>query len=228
LAAPDAYVEWMNGHPGFNPRAQQSSNALSDFVLADIRSASPAIEIALASGRVKKNKNANVNTKVVARNVDLIFQASEASTSSVLLAVENKTIMAAHGKARKNRLGDLIAYCNHMHNHRRDCIAAGVVVINISAMYKNPDPFAKDIVRAKFDMQKVVADTVKLFKSLPLRDSQNEPFDQPEALAVIIVDYDGVNPSRLVSNPPAPQSTDALCYDVFIRRIAELYAARFS
>lgn len=164
----------MNRHPGFNPRAQQNSNALS-----------------------------------------------------VLTSVENKTIMAAHGKARKNRFGDLIAYSNHMHNHRRDCIAAGIVVVNISPIYENPDPFAKGLKRVKFDMQKIVADTIRLFRNLPLRDNPDEPSDQPEALAVIVVDYDGTNASKLVKKPPAPQAADAIEYGNFVRRIADLYARRF-
>ncbi len=114
----------MNQHPGFNPRAQQNSNALSDFVVADLRRASPLIDAALASGKLKETKNAEVYTKVANRNVDLVLYTGQAPAISVLASVENKTIMAAHGKARKNRFGDLIAYSNHMHNHRRDCIGA--------------------------------------------------------------------------------------------------------
>ena len=50
--------------------------------------------------------------------------------------------MTAHGKERWNRYGDVIAYCNHMHNHRKDCIAGATVIINCSPTYENPDPFA--------------------------------------------------------------------------------------
>lgn len=228
LTAPEAYIAWMNQRPGFNPRAQQSSNALSELIVVDLRRASPAIDSALDSGELKATKNANVHTKVVSRNVDLVLHTGTAGPAiSVLASVENKTIMAAHGKARKNRFGDLIAYSNHMHNNWRDCIAAGVVMVNISARYQNPDPFAKGMARPKFDMQKVVSDTIRLFAGMPLRTDPAESSDQPEALAVIVVDYDGVNPSKLVTQPPAPQPQDAVHYDNFIRRIADLYDARF-
>ena len=110
--------------------------------------------------------------------------------------------MTAHGKARKNRFGDLIAYSNHMHNHRRDCIAGAIVAVNTSEIYENPDPFAKGLRRAKFDMQKIVADTIRLFAGLPLRTDVDEPSDQLEALGVIVVDYDGTNASRLVTDGP--------------------------
>ncbi len=145
----------------------------------------------------------------------------------MLVSVESKTIMAAHGKTRKNRFGDLIAYSNHMHNHRRDCIAAGLVVINLSPTYENPDPFAKGLRRPKFDMLKVVADTVRVFATPPLRTSPDEPSDQLEALAVIVVDYDGRKVSKLVVEPPAPQPQQPIYYTNFIKRIADLYKARF-
>ncbi|MGD1028348.1 hypothetical protein [Candidatus Binatus soli] len=218
----------MNQHPGFNPRAQQNSNALSGFVVADLCAASPSIQIGLASGLLHEKKNAEVYTKVANRNVDLILHTGTAPVISVVTSVENKSIMAAHGKARKNRYGDLIAYSNHMHNHRRDCIAAGIVIVNISPTYENPDPFAKGMVRAKFDMQKVVAATVKLFAGMPLRDDPDEPSDQPEALAVIVVDYDGGNPSKLVTELPAPQLGESIHYGSFLKRIAILYEKRFN
>jgi hypothetical protein len=218
----------MNQHPGFNPRAQQNSNALSGFVIADLCAASSLIKGALASGLLHEKQNAAVYTKVASRNVDLVLHTGEGSAISVLTSVENKTIMAAHGKARKNRFGDLIAYFNHMHNHRRDCIATAIVVVNTSSIYENPDPFAKGLKRARFDMQKVVPDTIRLFGNLPLRDNPDEPSDQPEALAVIVVDYDGRNPSKHVKAPPAPQPAEAVHYENFLRRIAMLYEKRFS
>ena len=110
--------------------------------------------------------------------------------------------MTAHGKARKNRYGDIIAYCNHMHNHRRECIAGAIVIVNTSGLYTNPDAFAKGLVRPQFKMEKVLADTVKIFSQIPLRESPEEPNDQPEALAVIVVNYDGAAPATLIDYFP--------------------------
>jgi len=142
--------------------------------------------------------------------------------------VEHKTIMTAHGKARWNRYGDIIAYCNHMHNHRRESIASATVIINCSPAYENPDAFAKGLLRPRFNMQKVVADTAKIFSDIPLRSVPEEPNDQPEALAVIVVDYDGQNPAKLVTGDLAPQPGSPIHYDSFIARICELYRTRFS
>jgi hypothetical protein len=134
--------------------------------------------------------------------------------------------MTAHGKARKNRYGDVIAYCNHMHNHRRDCVVGATVVINTSALYLNPDAFAQNLVRLKFK-EKVLRDTIKIFEGIPLRESPEDPNDLPEALTVIVVDYDGVNPASLVTDELSPDPTSEAHYDNFIKRLAAKYEDGF-
>ena len=135
--------------------------------------------------------------------------------------------MGAHGKARWNRYGDVIAYSNHIHNHRRECIAAAIVVINCSPVYENPDGFAKGMVRPKFDMERVVKATVKIFADVPLRSLPEEPNDQPEAIAIFVLDYDGRNQAKLITGELAPQPNSSIHYDGFIGRICDLYTRRF-
>lgn len=220
-------MTWINAHLGFNPRSQANSNALSDFVTADLVRSCPPLAQHISSERVLSIKNADIRTRVAVRNVDLVIAEREMGPGAVRASVENKTIMAAHGKARWNRYGDLIAYCNHVHNHRDACIAGAIVVVNCSPVYQNPDAFAKDLKRPRFEMKKVVSDTLKIFASIPLRTAVTEPNDQPEALALIVVDYDGSTPARLVTGDLAPQPGSANHYDSFVRRVCELYRARF-
>jgi hypothetical protein len=222
LSAPQAYIEWTNAHLGHNPRSQASSNALSDFVVADLRQACSEINAAIQAKAVVVVQNPGVRTKVAERSIDLVLE--ESATKLVSVSVEHKTIMTAHGKARKNRYGDIIAYCNHMHNHRKDCIVGALVIVNTSPVYENPDAFAKGLVRTKFNMEKVVADTVRIFDQIPLREAPDEPNDQPEALAVIVMNYDGSHPANLVDYLPEQSQ---IRYEMFIRRIAKLYVERF-
>jgi len=229
LRAPEAYIQWVNKHIGFNPRAQANSDALSDFVVADLRNSCSALDSALASGELKTETNPNVPTKSAERSIDLvIYENRTAPAISVRVSVENKTIMTAHGKARKNRYADIIAYSNHMHNHRADCISGALIVVNVSPKYENPDAFAKGLQRPRFKMEKVVKDTVGIFARIPLRSAPEDPNDQPEALAVIVVDYDGEAPANLVTGPLAPQPGEAIHYETFIERICGLYGKRFS
>jgi hypothetical protein len=217
----------MNSHLGFNPRSQANSNALAEFVTADVKHLCPAIAADLKLKSLMPTKNADVRTRVASRNVDLVFLETAMQPNTVRAAVENKTIMTAHGKARWNRYGDLIAYCNHMHNHRPDCIAAAIVIVNCCPAYENPDAFAKGLVRPKFNMQKVVQDTIKIFADVPLRTSPSDPNDQPEALALIVVNYDGVHPASLVSDEFAPKADSPMHYDNFIKTICSVYTRRF-
>jgi hypothetical protein len=225
LNAAQAYVRWINQHLGFNPRSQANSNALCQFVIADLRRACPALASDIGAKRLLPTTNADVRTRVASRNIDLVFLDTGSRTAR--LAVENKTIMTAHGKARWNRYGDLIAYCNHAHNHRLDCIAAAIVVVNSSPAYENPDAFARGLRRPRFDMEKVVRDTVKIFADVPLRNSPKEPNDQPEALAVIVIDYDGQHPAKLVTAELSPPAGSPIRYDGFIARVCDLYRVRF-
>ena len=130
MSAPESYVQWINEHLGFNPRGQKNSDALADFVISDLQSNCQILRKYFDERRLVARKNINVRTKVVERNIDLAIQ-DVAFLPIVLfpIAVENKTIMTAHGKARKNRYGDIIAYSNHIHNHHRESIAAAIVVI---------------------------------------------------------------------------------------------------
>lgn len=217
----------MNAHLGFNPRSQANSNALADFVVADLQASCAAIAADLRSQHLASEKNADVYTRVASRNVDLVMVEVETEPRKLRAAVENKTIMTAHGKARWNRYGDLIAYCNHVHNHRPECIAAAIMVVNCCPAYENPDGFAKGLVRPRFNMRKVVADTIKIFADVPLRGRPSDPNDQPEALAVIVVNYDGRKPASLVTEDLAPRPSDAIYYENFVKRICDLYRGRF-
>jgi len=76
-------------------------------------------------------------------------------------------------------------------------------------------------------MEKVVKDTVKVFEGIPLRELSAEPNDQPEALTVIVVNYDGVHPASLVTSELAPQKSSHVHYDNFITQLVAKYESRF-
>jgi hypothetical protein len=217
----------MNSHLGFNPRSQANSNALAEFVIADLSHSCKAVSADLKTKKLLAVKNADVRTRVASRNVDLVFLEAANEQRPVRTAVENKTIMTSHGKARWNRYGDLIAYCNHMHNHQPDCIAAAIVIVNCCPVYENPDAFAKGLIRPNFNMEKVVQDTIKIFADVPLRTSPSDPNDQPEALALILVNYDGVHPASLVKDGLAPKVDSSIHYDNFLKTICTAYKQRF-
>lgn len=228
MPAPEAYVDWINQHLVFNPRSQAASNALADFILDDFRQRCPPIRAALETGVLESRPNAAVRTAVAERNVDLVLYEETHGTARVRVTAENKTIMAAHGKARKNRYGDIIAYCNHVHNNSRQCVAGAVLVINTSSSYVNPDGFARGLKRPAFKMDKVVSDTVSLFERIPLRKLPDESNELPEGLTIVLIEYNGVDSARLVDLPPTPGRSVDWHYENFLRRMCERYAERFT
>ena len=229
LLAPQRYVDWVNSHLGFNPRSQQNSDALSRFIIDDLCSQSPRLAEEVENKTLEARLNRAVRTRVAERNIDLVFVDPSVSgpLNTVRIAVENKTIMTAHGKARKNRYGDIIAYSNHIHNHSASTIAGAVLVVNVSPNYRNPDPFASELSRQYPNMAKIVLDTIGIFTSIPLRKGKEEPNDQPEALAVLVIDYDGRGPATLVTEPPALQPDHPNHYVSFIKTMANFYEGRF-
>jgi hypothetical protein len=229
MEAPQRYVSWINQNIGFNPRAQGHSNALCSYIDADLRAAVPLLARRLAAGTVVFDLNLDVppGGGPRSRNIDMGYYVKE-SPGSVLLTVENKTTMTAHGRARKNRLGDLLAYCMHLHSHHPRAVAGFTIVVNAAARYKNPDEFSEVAKHKAVLKPRELGATIELFRKVPLRADASDPGDIPEALAIIVVDYDGQNRARLLEEPPAPQAGEPNHYGAFVKTMGQRFVERFS
>jgi hypothetical protein len=84
MSAPEAYIRWVNSHLGFNPRGQANSDALSEFVVTDLREACPMLRVGLDAGALKASKNPNVQTKFAERSIDLVL--SENNEAPILIS----------------------------------------------------------------------------------------------------------------------------------------------
>ncbi len=218
MRAPKLFVEWINNNLGFNPRAGKYSDALNLLVFNDLVTAHPPLGLTRA---LRPEQNADIATRSATRNVDFVLWGPKGSRQERVpyVAIENKLILAAHTKARKNRLGDIVAFANHVHNADRSAIACGLIGINISPDYENPDPFAAGMDRPKFEMEKIVTDTLEIYAKLPQRNSVYEPYDRPEAFAVFVINYNGKGKASLVLEPPAPPPGHPLHYASLIERV---------
>jgi hypothetical protein len=228
LVAPTCYVDWINQNLGFNPRSQKASDYLSECILKDLLSISPFLKQQFDNHRIQSALNEDVSTRNHSRDVDLVvFDPTIAGQlNRAQMTIENKTIMTAHGKARKNRQGDLVASANHVHNHNRFAIAGATMIINVSSEYENPDKIPTKTPRRHLSND-YITQTMELFQFI-LRESPDEPNDQPEAVAIILVDYDGVHEARFVTEPPALPENSPYHYSNFCRRMVRLYEERFS
>jgi hypothetical protein len=246
-SAPERYVDWINHNVGFNPRGQTHSDALTHAIFADLQ------ERCLLIGEgfkrhLELRTNVGLNGKrnvsrTVARaadeedddelepNIDGVLLSSGLGSAGRVTPVtlENKTIMTAHGKARTNRYNDARAYASHVHNSSPATVAAFTIIVNTALVYRNPDAFARNAASSGVNPPAAAQRTVDLFTAnMRLRNDAGEQPGRCEAVLILAINYDGVNPTaRLVTEPPAPGKDSRFSYDGFVTRICDLFAARF-
>lgn len=245
MPAPERYVGWINGHVGFNPRQGEQSDFLTECIWDDLMEMCPEIRDDVGGQRVELRKNVGLNgirhtlRKAIARaapgevveidsNIDgVVVRTPWGSSTQVAfapLAVENKTIMTAHGKAQTNRYGDARAFAAHVHEASPPTIAAFTITINAATEYGNPDEFAKVTGR---NPPSAATTAVGLFKTLRMRQEITDPVGLCQAALILVIDYDGKTPTaRLVTEPPAPQPGERFSYEWFLDRLCEKYRAR--
>ena len=250
MLAPESYVEWINNHVGFNPRGQAHSDYLTSCIVADLRTWCPRIDDEFAGMQLDLKHNVGLNGQRhtlsaafaaasndegedvdVDPNIDgVVLRTGWGLTGSGLatpIAIENKTIMTAHGKARTNRWNDARAFAEHVHRSSPATIAAFTIIINTAPGYRNPDQFARAAKSSGTNPATAAPRTIDLFRSMRLRSTSDDPIGRCEAPLILVVSYDGVTPTaRLVEGDPAPAPGQPFSYDWFLDRLCRLYAER--
>ena len=244
VLAPEAYVEWINQHVGFNPRGQGHSNFLTERILADLRQRCDALHRHWDAGELELRLNVGIGgirhgsarterieaeDGEVEPNIDGVLLRAPADVAPVApITLENKTLMTALSKARTNRYNDARAYASHVHHSSPNTIAAFTIVINTALMYRNPDAFARSAKASGSNKPQEAVATIDLFRSMRLREGAGDPVGRCEAVMILAIDYDGTSPTaRLVTGEPAPDLTSPFGYEGFMRRLCELYTRRW-
>lgn len=158
----------------------------------------------------------------------LIFEGP-VTGSGVLVALEAKATMTAHGKARPRLYDELNSSQATVHGASDQALAVGLVMINAGPSFISPSKQhgeGRDVVsshKQPDDARRVV----EKIEELPRRSSRSEyGFD---GLGIVLVDManDGT-PVTLFRDPPAPQPGEVFYYDDMVTRIANEYDTRFS
>jgi len=147
------------------------------------------------------------------------------------IAVDAKTIMTEHGKARRNRQRDLNSLASILHMKNPKTIVGGLMVINLADKFRSP--LRNGEVTNHKNISRLVDECVQLFQDLPRAPSQgisSGEVNQIDAMGVIVVEYTNIEKesARLVMNPPAPQSDNPVHYMNFVTDICRAFSARFS
>jgi hypothetical protein len=236
MAAPERLVEHLR-QAGYHPRSNKQGKSLCEFMLKDLLVSCPRIARDAADGKLVYDEQRKIMVGTSEWNIDLVLgpPATEGSSpsngirrsppSTIRIAVEAKTIMTEHGKARRNRQRDLDSFHQFAHRSDPDTIAAALTVVNLADRFKSP---LRPEISVHRGVKTLVQTTLDLLRTLPTRSATSE-MSGLEANGAIVVWHDNIDSgsSRLVTTPPAPQVGDPIHYSTFLRRICDRYIQRW-
>ena len=239
MSAPDKIVGHLR-EAGYHPRSNVHGKILCELVLDDLLAGCPRIAEDGARGRLVYDIQRKIIVAGSEWNIDLVLGPPPSGTvkevsakgiqkappATIRIAIEAKTVMTEHGKARRNRQRDLDSFHQFVHRYDSDTVAAALTVVNIAERFKSPLRPEASIHR---NVRGLVQETVALLRSLPQRSARGESSGL-EANGAIVVSHDNtdLNSSALVITAPAPQVGDPLHYDSFLRRICDCYTQRWA
>jgi hypothetical protein len=223
---------------GYHPRSSKHGDALCEYILSDLIEYCPTIKAHATSGQIVYESKRSVRVGGSDWNIDLVLgpppagykKTSAANIDRVLpstfrIAIEAKTIMTEHGKARRNRHRDLDQFQEFMRRYDVNTVSAAVTVVNMADRFKSQ--LRPEETQHSKNIVKLVTDTVDMFRGIPTRSAPEQ--NGLDANAVIVIEHDNIDNTRtkLVTKPPAPQTSDPLAYHSFLQRICDRYTQRW-
>ena len=145
--------------------------------------------------------------------------------AEVWIAIDAKTVMTEHGKARRNRQRDLNALHDILHRKNSKTIVGGLVALNIAERFQSP---LRTGVTIHKNIARLVEETVKLFGDIPRSCPENP--QGLDALGLIVLEHTNIagDSSTLFRQKPAPQAGDRNHYQTFLDDLCQAFTHRFS
>jgi hypothetical protein len=224
---------------GYHPRSNKHGAALCDFFLDDLLYTSNMLCQAGKEGNVVYRRDYVVGKGTQLEwNVDLVLgspvtkplavpqerEIIEGEPKEIWMAVDAKSVMTEHGKARRNRQRDLNSFASIMKHHYPRSVVGGMMLVNIADRFKSP---LRPEVTNHADIDRLVEETVQLFREIPRNREEDDM--NIDGVAVIVVDHTNIprDKTRLVSGFPAPQAGDLTHYRLFLNIMKEAFEHRF-
>jgi hypothetical protein len=229
---------------GYHPRSSKHGDALCGFLLWDTLEMCPTFRRAAERREIVYQRNYTIDPDSPDRwNADLVVGPPGPATatdaerigplvngdpSEIWVAIDAKTIMTEHGKARRNRQRDLNSFQDILHRKNPNTIVGGLLVVNMAPRFRTPLPRRSGGLNEHRNIERLVAEIVTLMSGLA-RGRPSPGLRGLEALGVIVVEHSNVEgeESRLVTEPPAPGEGQPLSYTTFLRELCEAFGARF-
>lgn len=244
MASADVEIaKYLTKH-GYHPRSSRHGDAICEFLLSDLLASCESLRQAAVRDRIVYDTNFTVDpTSVDSWNADLVMgppahapepkakrsgPTAKGEPDEIWLAIDAKTIMTEHGKARRNRQRDLNAFQDMLHRKNAKTIVGGLLLVNIAERFLTP--LARKAVGATEhkNIKRLVAETVSMMEALG-RSGPNPGVPGLEALGIIVVSHTNVpgEQTSLVVDPPAPNANAPSSYSSFLRDTCLAFSARF-
>lgn len=234
-------AEWL-GQEGYHPRSSKHGEESCLAFLDDILHQSHAIRDAAAAGEIVFQNDYTVGSGDSKWNTDLVVGPptdsaeievdpergiAEAEPSEVWLAIDAKSVMTEHGKARRNRQRDINSFADIMHSHFPGAVTGGILLINAADRFKSPLRDEDDITVHE-RIEDLAPETVDIFRDIERSEGEISP--NVDGVACIVVRHtnmDDETATELITDPPAPQAGDVLHYHTFLENVIETFENRW-
>jgi hypothetical protein len=244
-------VEWLRqerewSYPKnvpYHPRSDKHGGAQCRYFVDDLLHESEALREVAEAGEVVYQEDYEVGEGGLSWNTDLVMgppAAGEqlsyegdrvmptADPSEIWLAVDAKSIMTEHQKARRNRQRDINSFADIMHHHHERAITAGILLINLAKQFDSPLRDPDDLTDHR-DVERLVNEILDMFRSI--NRAEGEISSNLDGAGCVVVEHtnildDGVG-TRLVTEEPAPQEGDPVHYPTFVGIIKATLEDRF-
>jgi hypothetical protein len=223
MAIAEEFAAYLAGE-GYDPRSCRHSDFLSQIILRDLVTSCPLIAERAARGEIvaklRHHQQVGQDDWVIDIAVGTCAGAPVppdpigpglrlirlAPPVIIQIAIELKSILTEHGKARRNRLRDFGAFHNHGHTYDPRIVVAAFLVINSSNVFYSPLNLGKvnrselnSHVSRRRTARQLAKESIDLFRTIHLRRSETDSAGL-EALGVIAIEHDNINfhpePSR--------------------------------
>jgi hypothetical protein len=233
-------AEWLQENE-YHPRSPKHGSASCLFFLDDLVYESDRFRTAAQNGEIVYTEDYTVGEGQLRWNVDLVIGPpkgelkdrvgdrviAEGEPAEVWLAIDAKSVMTEHGKARRNRQRDINSFADIMYHHFPGSVTGGLLLINMTDRFRSPLREKGDITDHD-NIERLVEETVEIFRNIERSKGEIDP--NVDAVGTVIVSHTNVNggpDSFLVTDPPAPQCGDAVEYRMFLDTIRETFENRF-
>ena len=234
-------AEWL-AENDYHPRSPAHGSASCLYLIDDMLHESDVFREVAREGKIVYQEDHNVGEGDSKWNVDLIIgppreevqteigddvSLVEAEPEEVWLAIDAKSVMTEHGKARRNRQRDINSFADIMHSHYPGAVTGGILLINLADRFKSPLRDEDDITEHD-RIEDLVAETVDIFRDIDRAQGKVSP--NVDGVGCVVVEHtnlDDDHETRLVTEPPAPQKGDIVQYHEFLEIILDVFEDRW-